>query len=241
MAQLIVLAGGLGTRLVPAIGAEPPKVLAPIDGVPCLVHILRLWELRQDISEATLLLGHKSEMIAESISGFEFAFPVRFVIQPRGLGTGGAYLDFLRSRETLGAHYLVNGDTLFDPTEITSFANDVYLDVVLASKPDDSGRYGAPLLDRSGSMMGFERNGDSQLVSMGVYLISEEASYHIDEHFSAWNGRAPMDFEEAVVAKFCSDTGKTPGFPSVRGTFLDIGIPEDYERAPSFLKALVRG
>ena len=39
--EVIILAGGLGTRLRSAIGNEIPKCMAPIDNKPFLWYLLR--------------------------------------------------------------------------------------------------------------------------------------------------------------------------------------------------------
>lgn len=39
--EVIILAGGLGTRLRSTIGSEIPKCMAPIDGKPFLWYLLK--------------------------------------------------------------------------------------------------------------------------------------------------------------------------------------------------------
>lgn len=84
--KALVLIGGFGTRLRP-VTYTVPKQLIPIAGKPMLYHVLDL--LPDDLEEAVLATGYKSEEIARYVAAHPPAFPVRCVPEAEPLGTGG--------------------------------------------------------------------------------------------------------------------------------------------------------
>ena len=65
MTQVVVLAGGLGTRMLP-LTAQTPKVLLPVRGRPFLAHLFdRL--VASDASSVLLLVGHHGALIADAL------------------------------------------------------------------------------------------------------------------------------------------------------------------------------
>jgi N-acetyl-alpha-D-muramate 1-phosphate uridylyltransferase len=88
--QLVILAGGLGTRLGP-LTANTPKSLVPVLGRPFLEHQIKL-VLRAGVKRLVLCIGHYGEQIVEHF-GDGSAYGVEIVYSREGeqlLGTGGA-------------------------------------------------------------------------------------------------------------------------------------------------------
>ena len=85
MPQVVVLAGGLGTRLG-SLTERIPKSLIEVKGRPILSHILD-WAASQGCTRALILIGH----LGEQFEGFTHA-GVELTFQKEGepLGTGGA-------------------------------------------------------------------------------------------------------------------------------------------------------
>ena len=88
--QMVILAGGLGTRLG-ALTADIPKVMVPVFGRPFLAYQLEL--LRgQGVQRVVLCIGHYGEQVRDYF-GDGSAFGVRISYSDEGetlLGTGGA-------------------------------------------------------------------------------------------------------------------------------------------------------
>jgi MurNAc alpha-1-phosphate uridylyltransferase len=123
---VVVLAGGLGTRVAHVTGPDLPKALLPIGGHPFIDF--KLAELTAEgADEIVLLVGHNADALEQHLR--EAAIPggvrVRCVEDgPALLGTGGA---IRRALDDLPARFWITyGDTLLDvPMEaVERFADD---------------------------------------------------------------------------------------------------------------------
>lgn len=88
--QIVILAGGLATRLRP-ITERIPKSLIDINGEPFIYHQLRLL-YRQGVRDVVLCLGYLGEMVQEAVgNGQQLGMRVQYALDgPVLLGTGGA-------------------------------------------------------------------------------------------------------------------------------------------------------
>lgn len=102
-AQVVVLAGGLGTRLRP-VTMQIPKPMVPVAGVPYLEHQLRLLA-EQGFRDVVLLTGYLGEQIEQYFgSGSRLGLELRYSREPAPLGTGGALRE---ARPLLADDFLV--------------------------------------------------------------------------------------------------------------------------------------
>ena len=87
--QAVILAGGLGTRLLP-LTEMIPKPMVPVAGVPYLEHQLRLLA-DQDIRDVLLLTGYLGEQIETYFGdGSRMGLRIDYSRENSPLGTGGA-------------------------------------------------------------------------------------------------------------------------------------------------------
>jgi NDP-sugar pyrophosphorylase family protein len=87
---VVILAGGLATRLKP-LTEKIPKSLVAVAGRPFLAHQLELLQ-REGIREVILCVGHLGEMIQQDFGdGAAYGVTIRYSFDgPKLLGTGGA-------------------------------------------------------------------------------------------------------------------------------------------------------
>lgn len=85
--QLVILAGGKGTRL----GFDGiPKPMVPVGDQPNLIHQLNLAK-EYGVTEVFLLTGHLSEVIFKEIgNGEKWGLKITHIIEPFPLGTAGS-------------------------------------------------------------------------------------------------------------------------------------------------------
>lgn len=227
--SVIILAGGLGTRLRSAVPGLP-KCMAPVNGKPFIGFVIDYF-LSQGVRQFILSLGYMHEVITEFVDKEYPDLKVVYSIEQEPLGTGGAIR--LACTKATGASVLVtNGDTLFKVSTATIL--DFHLkhaaDCTLSLKPmKNFSRYGVVTLNNDGSIESFKEKQyyARGLINGGLYALNVRAflNEELTEKFS---------FEKDYLEKFFAQR-KMFGIPQ-DAYFIDIGIPEDYARAQEELR-----
>jgi mannose-1-phosphate guanylyltransferase len=109
--QALILVGGEGTRLRP-LTSNRPKPVVPLVDRPFIVYMLE-WLRGHGIDEAILSCGFLADGVRSVLGdGSDLGVALRYVEEPRPLGTGGA-LKF--AEEHLhDRFFMLNGDVLTD-------------------------------------------------------------------------------------------------------------------------------
>jgi len=226
--EAIILAGGLGTRLRESV-PDLPKCMAPVAGRPFLFHVINYLR-SQGVEKVIFSLGYKHELIEDYLSTQFSTLSYQCVIEDEPLGTGGAIL-LACTKATEKNIVVTNGDTLFkiDLHKATMFHNHNNAECTLLLKPMNRfDRYGVVELDEEQLVNSFKEKQfyETGNINGGVYLLNKDK--FLDEEFPA-----KFSFEKDYLEKF---------YPIRRiyglvqdNYFIDIGIPEDYNRAQSEL------
>lgn len=229
--EAIILAGGLGTRLRTVV-SDLPKCMAPVAGQPFLKHVIR-YLLSQGIERFIFSLGYKHELIEDFLNKEFPTIHFECSVEQEPLGTGGAI--YLACRRAKDSNVLVvNGDTLFkaDLKKASSFHVENNADCTLLLKPMlDFDRYGAVELDDDYSVTSFKEKQFFQTgdINAGVYILNVEQ--FIDKDFPE-----KFSFEKDYLEKYYTEK-KIFGLIEDR-YFIDIGIPDDFQRAQEELKQM---
>ncbi len=226
--QAIILAGGLGTRLRSVV-SDFPKCMAPVAGKPFL-HFVVEYLLSQGVDKFIFSVGYKSETIIDYVNDQYHMLDVQFSIEEEPLGTGGA-IKLACELATEKNVLILNGDTLFkiDIEKLVAFHNLNRADCTLCLKPmQDFDRYGVVELKNDNSISSFKEKQQYQtgLINGGVYALNvagflQEA---LPQKFSFENDYLEAYFDKRKMCGIIQDE-----------YFIDIGIPEDYERAQNEL------
>ena len=109
--QALILAGGEGTRLRP-LTSTVPKPVVPLVDRPFIGFMLD-WLRSHGVDDVVMSCGHMAEGVRAVLGdGADLGLRLRYVEEPRPLGTGGA-LKFAES--LLDERFLMlNGDVLTD-------------------------------------------------------------------------------------------------------------------------------
>lgn len=227
--EAIILAGGLGTRLRSAV-PDLPKCMAPVNGIPFVTYVINSL-YQQGIKRFIFALGYKSEafdnFLATILQKDEFVIS----LEDEPLGTGGAV--HLACNVTVNDNVLVtNGDTLFkaDVQQVAAFHGQQSAECTLSLKPmKDFDRYGAVELDGEGRVKNFKEKQhlSEGLINGGLYVLNANA-------FKEKSFPDKFSFEKDYLEKYYGE-GKIYGIAQDT-YFIDIGVPEDYERAQHELK-----
>jgi D-glycero-alpha-D-manno-heptose 1-phosphate guanylyltransferase len=224
ISEAIILAGGLGTRLRSAV-PELPKCMAPVAGKPFIHYVISYFQ-QQGINKFILALGYKHEVIEQYVIEEFGSKEVRFSVEPEPLGTGGA-IRLACSQASEKNIIALNGDTLFkvEINKLVSFhlmcGAHCTLSLKLMKQFD---RYGAVRLNKDYSIESFDEKKfyDEGLINGGVYALNAHQFLKEDlpKKFSFEKDYLEAHFRERRMYGVIQD-----------GYFIDIGIPEDYERA----------
>ena len=229
--EIIILAGGLGTRLQGVIGAQP-KCMAPVNGKPFLAYLFEYVE-KQKATRVILSLGYKHKQIIDWLEEQDLYFELDYIIESEPLGTGGGILAAMEVAETDDVAVL-NGDTMFSVSlkEQLAFHKSSGAAATLALKSmQQFDRYGIVNTNDAGLITSFEEKKPTEegLINGGVYFINREA-------FLAKDLQDKFSFEKDYLERFTNEQ-KFYGFRS-DAYFIDIGIPDDYARAQEDFKTL---
>jgi D-glycero-alpha-D-manno-heptose 1-phosphate guanylyltransferase len=228
----LILAGGLGTRLRSVLGDECPKALAPVGGRPFLGWLLQSL-VRQGVPEAVLSLGFGRDAIKDFIAWTSPEIKISFVEEHEPLGTGGAIVHALHTHGA-PAMIVMNGDTMCE-LDMHALCADFRLSnadlVMAATRVPDASRYGTLDFDaHSLRLSAFkEKLEGAGYINAGAYAIDATRLLKrvLPEKFS---------FERDFLGTSL-DTLNVRVFPDV-GEFIDIGVPQDYARAQTFIPQL---
>ncbi len=219
----VVLAGGLGTRLREAV-ADVPKCLAPVGSRPFLeIQICSL--LAAGVENIVLSLGHKADQVVDALASMEHQGRVRHVVEPSLLGTGGAIafaLDALGLDEVLVA----NGDTYLEG-DISAMllpldrARGELLRMAVVQVADRD-RFGGVQLDERQRVCGFLEKGHNGpgCINAGLYRLCRTTLPASSD--------GPYSLETLVLPGLV-ERGAVYAL-SIDGSFIDIGVPDDYFR-----------
>lgn len=221
--HVVILAGGKGVRLRPYTTALP-KPLVPIGDRHAILEIVLRQLASAGFTSCTLAIGHLGQIIRAYVgNGSRWGLEVDYSAEESPLGTIGPLLTM---RDRLPETFLVmNGDVLTDldyadllhrhrhgsaPLTIATYCRKVHID------------FGVLTTD-AGKVVGFrEKPSLDCRVSMGVYGLSRTT---LDNYTPG----LPLGFDELILDLLAGPT--PPAAYEFDGYWLDIGRPDDYDRA----------
>src|SRR5579871_6175165 len=229
MKQLVILAGGMGTRLRARLG-DLPKPMIPIAGKPLLEHQLELAR-SHGFTNVIIFACHKAEVIEQYFGdGSRWGIRVRVEVEKEPLGTAGAVLaGFDLLDENFAVFY---GDTMVnvDLSRICAAHVERNADATLLLHPNDH-----PLdsdlveADAAGWVTAFHNRPHPQdrwfqnLVNAGLYVLKKQA-------LRPWVGtQKAMDFGKDLFPAMLARGAKLLGYNSPE-YIKDIGTPERYDK-----------
>lgn len=221
--EAIILAGGLGTRLKSKV-SHIPKPMASIGGAPFLEYLLKYVKV-YGIEHVVLSVGYKWEIIKDYFGEEYSGIQISYAPEKEPLGTGGGIRMGMNLIE--GDHfYILNGDTFFDINlrDLSEFYFAHKSDIAITVKRKRNfSRYGTVSMDVS-IVTGFveKRPVISGLINGGVYITSKKIfdPFYLPDKFSF-----ETDFLEKYISELKVCAMKCNEY------FIDIGVPEDYEKA----------
>jgi NDP-sugar pyrophosphorylase family protein len=221
--RAVILAGGKGIRLRPYTTCLP-KPLVPIGG-ECAILELLLRQLRlQGFGHVTLAIGHLGDLIRSYVGdGSQWGLTVDYWHEQEPLGTVGPLI--AHRDEIVDDVVVLNADLLCDVdfADLLAHHRRTGAELTIASYPRVVGIDFGVLDVSDGRLRGFEEKPTVEyLVNMGIYALSPSV-------LAGFDRGSPLGFDQ-LVAVLLGD-GRSPHVYRFDGYWLDIGRPEDYDRA----------
>jgi NDP-sugar pyrophosphorylase family protein len=219
--KMLVLAGGFGTRLN-SIMSETPKALAPVDGIPFLYLQIKHW-IAQGQTSFVFLLHHKADQIIEFLNGQKSGLLkecyVQWVVEPVPLDTGGAVAYAIQQLKLSDSFLLINADTWLG-TGLRELSIAV-APAIAVTKVLDSSRYGRVQLKHQGVVNAFL---EKSTIPISGFINAGLCHLNVNI-FQNWDNK-PFSLEKIIFPRL-SESGTLTAV-ELDSTFIDIGIPEDY-------------
>lgn len=224
--QALILAGGEGTRLRP-LTSTVPKPVVPLVDRPFIVFMLD-WLRSHGVDDVVMSCGHLAHGVRNVLGdGSAVGLRIRYVEEPRPLGTGGA----LKFAEALldERFLMLNGDTLTDfdlSAQIDRHESSGAVATLALTSVADPSNYGLVRTAASGEVTEFIEKPsadsiDAPNVSAGVYVLDRSVLDLLEPD-------QPASIERDVFPRLIS---KGLHGHLIDGYWLDIGTPERYLKA----------
>lgn len=219
---VVLMAGGLGTRLRP-LTDKVPKPLLKVGAKPILETILESF-LDAGFHRFYFAVNYKSQMIEDYFEdGSRFGAEIHYLHERKRMGTAGALYFLPRIPED--PILVMNGDLLtkVDFGELLDYHIEQRATATMAVREYN---YQIPygVIDFDGECIkGIrEKPSYSFFVNAGIYVLSPEALVHVakEEFFDM-----PQLFNTLI------ENGKKTTIYPVREYWLDVGRMDDFERA----------
>lgn len=230
--DVVVLAGGLGTRIQAVLG-DTPKLLAPI-GKRTYLDLLLDWLQGFGARRVILSLGHLADKIVTYVDEHPRAgLEIISVIEPEPMGTAGA-LRFARNQVNTDVSLVMNGDSWID-VDLAVFCDAQTqgdaAGTLLCVRVADAGRYGKIEISDNCRVTAFsekQSNAGPGLINAGVYAFSK----------TVWDMITTSDGRSLERDIFAKQSDCLAAFDAGDVPFIDIGTPESLAQAASFIRAV---
>lgn len=228
--QAVCLVGGLGTRLG-SLTRSMPKPLLNVGGRPFLDYLIDEAN-RFGLERLLLLAGHNAGEVVRHYAGKVVGgLSVDVIVETTPLGTAGALANAAHAIDPV--FFLINGDSFFGfnwLALVPALDRDDWTMHLALARGIGGGRYGR-VETRGTRISQFLPKAESDLpINAGVYLVRRRILDRIRS--------LPCSLENDVLPPLAAE-GELLGF-ATDGTFIDIGVPEDFERSQQAMPAFTR-
>lgn len=220
--KVILMVGGLGTRLRP-LTENTPKPMLKVGNKPILQTIVEKFA-EYGYTDIVMCVNYKSHIIQDYFTdGKEFGVNIEYIFEEQRMGTAGA-LSLLKEKPT-EAFFVMNGDLLtnvnFEHLHNYHLSNNS-LGTMCVREYDFQVPYGVVNISNSKITSIEEKPTHKFFVSAGIYMLSPEVLEYIPENKFY---DMPTLFEKII-----SENKNAISFP-LREYWLDIGRIEEYKKA----------
>jgi dTDP-glucose pyrophosphorylase len=220
--KVILIVGGLGTRLRP-LTEKTPKPMLKVGNKPILQTIVEKFA-EYGYTNIVMCVNYKSHIIQDYFGdGSAFGVDIEYILEEQRMGTAGA-LSLLKEKPT-EAFFVMNGDLLTNVNfeHLHNFhSNNDSMGTMCVREYDFQVPYGVVNIEGNKIKSIEEKPTHNFFVSAGIYMLSPEVLDYIPQNQFY---DMPTLFEKII-----SNNKNAISFP-LREYWLDIGRLEEYKKA----------
>ena len=225
----IILCGGLGTR-IQSKSKGLPKSLMPVGDKVFLDYVFESLNKYQ-IKKTILSLHYRPDEFLSYIDQNHFSFEIIPVVEPSAMDTGGAIKYIFDNTPISDPFFVLNGDTLSN-TNLdlmkAAFEMSDYDAIIGISYVNNASRYGKVKFNGDCLIEFSEKTSSSSgWINNGHYIFKKKA-------FNGLSGK--FSLERDIFPKLVKKN-KLGVFQVVNDSFIDMGLPEDYEKLCKLFEA----
>lgn len=230
--RVVLMAGGLGTRLRP-LTETVPKPMLTVGGKPLLEQILGVFA-DQGFWKISISVNYRREIVQDYFGdGSKFGVDIEYIEEDQAMGTAGA-LSLLNKRPD-GPFIVMNGDLLVSLqfADLLAFHRDLgATGTMVVREYEHQIPYGV-VRSANNLMSGIEEKPTERyFVNGGIYVLSPEALDHVVPG-------SPLDMP-SLLTQIKEADQKVGVFP-LRDYWRDIGQLDDLEAARSEFDSVFKG
>ena len=219
--MVILMAGGLGTRLHP-LTLDIPKPLAPVGGKPIIEILLDTLD-DSGFSDIQIAINYKGEQIREALSNRKSSQRISFIEERLRMGTAGA-LSLLPETPSR-PFFVLNADivTTLDYKSMLSFHEINDFDITVAVRRENVQiPFGVVTIDDDRITSFKEKPNHYYFANVGIYVISPHLIHAI-----------PKDryFDMSSLIQYCLENELSVGSFPMHEYWTDIGHPAQLAQA----------
>lgn len=228
---VVILAGGLGTRLKTVL-PDRPKTLALVGGRPFLSYLLDQIE-RAGFKKVILCTGHLGESIKKTFGKSYGNLSLVYSQEPKPLGTGGAVrwaLPLIRDNLV----FVMNGDSYTDIDFclfLNAHLNMGFMGSIALKWEKNPRRYGTAVVAENSIIKNFKEKSSRTgpgWINVGIYIFSRRLlkSFPRGKNLSLENEVIPLLLKRKISGFF------------TQSKFIDIGTPASLKKAAKFFEKI---
>ncbi|MCV6594270.1 MAG: nucleotidyltransferase family protein [Silicimonas sp.] len=229
--RVVLMAGGLGTRLRP-LTETVPKPMLNVGGKPLLEQIIGVFA-DQGFWRISISVNYRAEMVRDYFGdGSDFGVSIDYIEEKQRMGTAGALS--LLSEPPEGPFIVMNGDLLvtLQFADLLAYHREKSARGTLVVREYESQIPYGVVRSEDGLMTGIEEKPvERYFVNGGIYVLSPEALDHLTPG-------APLDMPDLLL-RLRAEGGNVGVFP-LRDYWRDIGRIDDLEAARSEFDSIFR-
>ena len=224
--QLVIMAGGKGSRLKPFTDILP-KPLIPFENKTIIESILDNFQL-YGVKSSFITINYKSRIIKSYFEELDVNYKVKFIEEKKPLGTAGSLK--LIEKNLSDSFFLTNCDTLIDANyvDIMNYhKKNKFLITLVASSKDYIIPYGVCKLLKNGTLKEIdEKPKTNLLINIGLYILDPSIIKKIPNN-------KYYDMTQ-LIQKINKNKNKVGIYPIHDNSWKDIGQWDEYKSALEF-------